>query len=142
MHKGTDDIDNNWNFEDMVTAKEIATTEVCGKLLEVQCVRDKSGDAVPTTIVDVVELNRECTETERKNATLSDQNTDMVANVVEICDAGRTMCGRLAAAEDHMRRRTRFWSEHNCHAGSWQMCRPGRTPIFELKWLPSKSRLM
>lgn len=56
----------------MVSAKEVASSGMRGKLQEVQCVCENSGEAVPTTIVEVVELARVGVEAKRKNATLSE----------------------------------------------------------------------
>lgn len=75
--KGIDNKEDNRNFEGMVTAEGVATSGIRGKLRVIQCVSEKSGEAVPTTILEVIELNREGIEIKRKNATSSGQITDM-----------------------------------------------------------------
>lgn len=66
--KGIKDKNNVSNFEGMVTAKEVATTSFRRKLQEVQHVREESGEAVPTAIVNRIELALEGIEMKRKNA--------------------------------------------------------------------------
>lgn len=46
--------DDNWNFEDKVTAEEVAASNVCDKLREVQRFCEEGCETVPTFIVVVV----------------------------------------------------------------------------------------
>lgn len=54
---------------------------------------------MPTTSVEVIELDRECVEMKHMNATLSDQYTDLGAKLVEARVAGSTMRGQLGTEE-------------------------------------------
>lgn len=66
--EGMDGEEDNRDVECTVTAEEAATSGIRNKLREVQRVCDDSGEAVPTTIVEVVELAREGINAKRKNA--------------------------------------------------------------------------
>lgn len=72
---GPDRVDNGediWDFQDMVTAEEVAMFGIHGKLREVQRVCEDGSEAVSTAIVGVVDLAREGVETKRENAKLFD----------------------------------------------------------------------
>lgn len=82
--KKIDDEEDNWDFEGMVPAEEVATRGICGKLREAPRVCEVSGEAVLTTIVNIIKLARENIEMKRKIATLSGQQTDLEAELVKI----------------------------------------------------------
>lgn len=46
--------EDKWDIEGMVTAKKVATSGTRGKFREIQRVFENSGEAVSTTIVDVL----------------------------------------------------------------------------------------
>lgn len=50
------DTDNNWGFETILTGKKVAVSNARCKLWEEELICKKGGDAVPTTVVEVVEL--------------------------------------------------------------------------------------
>lgn len=100
---GADDEKDNLDFEGMLAAEEVAASDVCGKLREGQCISENGGDAVPTTLVDVVELVREGIETNRKNTTLSSRQTDLEAKLVEIRAAGHTMRAQNTAGHGRIK---------------------------------------
>lgn len=83
----------------MVSAKEVASSGLRGSLQEVRCVCEDGGEALSTTIVDVIKLARESIEIKCKNAPLSDQNTDIEDKLVDACAVGGTMRGQLVGAE-------------------------------------------
>lgn len=66
-----DDEEYSRDSEVMATAEEVALYCFRGKLREVQCVCKNVVEAVPTTIVEVLELARPDVDAMRKNATLS-----------------------------------------------------------------------
>lgn len=66
----------------MLNFKEVASSVLRNKLQEVQRVCVDGGKAVPTIVVEVIEYAREGIEMNRKNATLSDRNTDTEAKLV------------------------------------------------------------
>lgn len=53
-----EDEDDNWDFEVVVTAEEVATTGIRVKLQEAQRICEVGSEAVATTIVDVIKLAR------------------------------------------------------------------------------------
>lgn len=67
----------------MVTAEEVAETGIPDRLREDQRVSRKSSVVVPTKIVNVVELARDGFDLKRKNATMSDQQTNLEAHFGE-----------------------------------------------------------
>lgn len=78
-----DDEDGNWDFEGMVIAEEVALSGLQARLREMQRVREDGNETVPTTIIKVVELAREDIEAKRKNAKLSNRDTDENAKLGE-----------------------------------------------------------
>lgn len=72
MSREIDAVEASRDLESMVTADDVATTEICGKLREVQRGCEDGFDAAPTTFVKVIELGRGGIVTKRMNATLSD----------------------------------------------------------------------
>lgn len=99
MPRKTNDKGQNWDFDSMVSAKEVATTGVRGKLREMQRVCEDCSKTVPTATVKFAELEREGVELKRKNASLSDQNTNIEVEFLKVCAAKRTMHGQLKSAE-------------------------------------------
>lgn len=77
------DDEENWNFEGIVIAEEMASSDLRRSLPEVERDCDDGGKAVPTTIVDVNEQACEGIKLKRKVAALSDRNTDMEAEHVK-----------------------------------------------------------
>lgn len=90
--KGMYDEENSLVFQGMVPVKEVALSALPCKLREVQCVCEDGRASVPKTIVEVVAFDREGVEAKCKNATLSEQNTDMEAILVNAC-AKNVRCG-------------------------------------------------
>lgn len=60
---------------------------------------ENGGEAVPTTIVKEVALAWESIEAKCRNATLAEQNTDMVAELEKSCAVKSTMRRQLARVE-------------------------------------------
>lgn len=71
--------ENKSDVEGIITGKETTSSIFGGKFRVVQRICQVGGDAVPTTVVEVVELAREGAEAKRKNETLSEQNTNIGA---------------------------------------------------------------
>lgn len=84
----------------MMNAEKVATSGIRGKLQNVQRVCEDGGEAVSSTIIDVIELAFEDIEVKRKIATMSGRQMFLEAGLVEIRAAGRTMRSQMAAAED------------------------------------------
>lgn len=83
----------------MVTAEELATSGIRGRLQEMQRVCENGVEAVPTPNVKVIELAREGADAKRKNEALSDQNTNSETKLVRVCSVGDTMREQLGGAE-------------------------------------------
>lgn len=84
----------------MVTAEKVATSGISGKLREVLHVCENEGEALPTTIVDVIKLAHEGIEMKRKNTTMPSQQTDTGTELLDIRADGRTMNSQITAAEE------------------------------------------
>lgn len=98
-----DEEENNWDFEGTVSAGEVATSGNHGKLQEVQCICEVGRDAVPTLIVDVIEIVLDGIEAKRKDATMYSQQTDLGAELLEIPGARETMSVQTAAVEKRVK---------------------------------------
>lgn len=94
------DVENEWDFEGTMTADEDATSGIREKLQEVQHVCEHECEAVPTTIVDEVELARESNDAKRKNATMPSQKTDLEAELAEIKAAKRATRSKITTLKD------------------------------------------
>lgn len=57
----------------MVTAKEVTTSVVHGKLRKVQRIYEGSGEAMTTTVIKVIKLASDLIEARSKNANLSER---------------------------------------------------------------------
>lgn len=100
VFRGINDKEVSWDFEDMVTAENVATFSIRGKLQKIQRVCEGAREAVPTTTADVFKLARDGIKMKRKNATMSGRQTDLEAQLVETLAAGRTMRSEIKAAKD------------------------------------------
>lgn len=101
--KDIDDEKDSRVSEGMMTVEEVATSGILGKLRGAQHACEKGGEAMPTTIFDVDELARESIKIKRKNAALTDQDTDMDAESVKTGTAGSKMSGQIIVTEDRVR---------------------------------------
>lgn len=73
----SNDVEDNWDFEGMVTAVEVALSGLREMLREVQCFCKIGGESTPTTVVEVVALSSESVWAKRKDARISERITDM-----------------------------------------------------------------
>lgn len=64
------DEEDNWNFEEMVSVGEAAAPGVRDMFGKIQLICEEGGEALPTTVVEVIELAREVDETKRIHAVL------------------------------------------------------------------------
>lgn len=94
-----DEGEENRDFKSIVAAKEVASSGLNGKLRAVLRVSENGGEAVPTTIVEVIELGCGGVKMKRKNTALSDQNTDMERELVKACAVEGIIRRQLAEAE-------------------------------------------
>lgn len=60
----------------MVAAKKVTTCGIHGKLRELQRICEDGGETVPTTIVDLIELDREGIKSKRKITTMTSRQTE------------------------------------------------------------------
>lgn len=95
--------EDSWEFKGLVATKDVAASGVCGNLREVQHVCMKEGDAVPTTVIKVVEVACGDTETRRKKAKLTGWKTYLQARVVQARAARFTLHGsmKLRSVREH-----------------------------------------
>lgn len=68
------DASENWDFEEMVSAKNSETSKVSGKLNGIKRLCKVEGKVVRTSGTKVIELSRNVVETSRNNAKLVDRN--------------------------------------------------------------------
>lgn len=99
VSEGIDDEEENWDFENMVAAEIVASSGLRGKLLEVQRICEDGDEAVPTTILEVVELACDGIKMKHKSVALTDQNMDLEAELLEARAVGGTMFGQLARSK-------------------------------------------
>lgn len=66
------DVDEDWDFEMMVSVAETAASDVCDKLEENQRLCKDKEKAVLTSVPEETKLSRKVTETKRKSAKLID----------------------------------------------------------------------
>lgn len=83
----------------MVASVEVATPGICGKIRGVQRICEYGVEAVPATILKVVELTREAIKMRRMNTTMSNRPTDLETKLVDIGAAGRTMRCQIMATQ-------------------------------------------
>lgn len=69
-----DDKEDNQNLERILTARKAALSDLRVRLQELRLFCESGGEAVSTTVVEVVELARESVEAKRINAILSKHN--------------------------------------------------------------------
>lgn len=72
----TEDSDEDWSLEDMVSVDDVVAFTVRDKLKKIQSICEDESKAVPTSVVKVVELSRLIFETKRKNAKLAYRVSD------------------------------------------------------------------
>lgn len=94
-----DDEEDSWDFEGMVNAKKVASSGICRKLEEAQRVCEDGKESVSATAVVVIGLAHEGVKAKRKNATPSEQNADMHAELVQPRAANRSICRQLVEAK-------------------------------------------
>lgn len=87
----------------MITAEEVDSSGIREKFRVVQRVREDWGEAVLTTIVDVIELACESIQMKRNNATLSSRQKDLESELVETEADERTMHVQITAAEGRIK---------------------------------------
>lgn len=109
MPKGIDIEEDNWDFESLVIAEEMNTSGTHGKVQEAQRICDDGGKGVSTKIVEVIELARHGIEAKRKDAALSDRQTDTETELVDTRAARRTMKGKISAAMEWVETLRRGW---------------------------------
>lgn len=93
------DVDNFWNIEGTVSAKEVVKSIVHLKYREVRCVCKKGGKAVPTSVFEATTLARNGVKSKRKNATLWQRIAGVQAKLEGARAAECTMRAKLDAAE-------------------------------------------
>lgn len=100
--EGAENEADDWDIDRKLTAGNVATSSVCKKLQKLQRVCEIESEAVPTAVVDVIELTIEGVGLKRKNATLSSGQTNLEVEPVEIRAARCTMSGQISAAEERV----------------------------------------
>lgn len=98
--KGIDDEKWDSDLESIVTAEDVTTSSIHGRLQELERVCEESYEAVLTTIAVVFVLALNVVEIKLKNATLSNRKTVMKAKLLEIL-AVRHMMRNLNKAMNH-----------------------------------------
>lgn len=74
------DLDNDWDFEGMVTAKEVVASSVCGKLRELY-IHEEGGEAFPISVNKFNELVLNGIDAGNENATMAQRSTCVYANL-------------------------------------------------------------
>lgn len=95
----TDDADDDWDFGGMVSADEIAKYGVRGKIKEIQRICEDRSKAVPTFVVEVIDLSPEIVERKLNTAKLMDRITDLVIKLDGSRAAKRLACDRIQKSE-------------------------------------------
>lgn len=98
-----DDEENSWDFECMISSKEIVLFGLRGKLQERQRIFADGGQAVFTAVAKEVQLAREGIEEKRKNAAMPERITDAEAKLVEVLTVKSTLRKNLAGGERRMK---------------------------------------
>lgn len=88
-----------WHFEGMIIAEDSATFGIRGNVQEMRRICKNSGDAISMKIVKILDLTCKGWETKCENAYLSEKNTGMQAEVVDLRAIRSVMCDHLEAAE-------------------------------------------
>lgn len=91
--------EHSWDFEVMATSMDVATSGICGKLQNVQCIFKDGGKAASKTVVKETEFARDVIEAKRETTTQTNQNTISKPKIVETCHVSGTMREQLTRAE-------------------------------------------
>lgn len=102
--------ENNWDFEGIVAAEKVPASALRSISQGAQHVCEYGGEAVPRTVVEVVERARECIGAKHKYALLFEQNTEMEAELVKARIAKGTTRELFAKAESRIRTQ-KAWSD-------------------------------
>lgn len=76
--------DEDLNFDGMVSVDEVAASGLQEKLREIQRLCEESGEAVPVTVVEVVDLARVVVETKRENAAFAEGRAKALTEIEEL----------------------------------------------------------
>lgn len=76
------DVENDWDFERMVSANGLVACGIRESLKEIQRACEDVCKAVPTFVLDVIDLSRKVVETIRNNANLLGHNEDLMMELV------------------------------------------------------------
>lgn len=89
------DANEDWDFNGMVYANDMAASGVGNKLKEVQRLCEDEGEAVLTFVIEVIELSREVIETKRDKGKLVGLISDLERELVDVPSLKRLACVSL-----------------------------------------------
>lgn len=87
------------NFKSAVSADELATSGVRGKLEKIRHIYKGGGEAVPTSLLEVGDLSGGVIETKRDNAKVLDRTNDLIVVLDESCTLERSVCDKVKKAK-------------------------------------------
>lgn len=86
------DAEDDWVFEWMVSADELAAFGVRGMLKKTQHICTDGYKAVATFVLEVIDLSRKEVETKRNNANLLDHTNDLIIKLDKSRTSERLPC--------------------------------------------------
>lgn len=103
---GSEDAEDNWGFEGMVSGDMVAASRARDKLKEILQLCEDGEEAVPKSVVEVIELSWKVVDTKHNNAKLSDRTTDLESEMENVRSLEQLVHINLETASE----RVKTWS--------------------------------